>query len=92
MSSNRIVGLNGLPAGEPEPKKVKPMNQRLAEAHDHWRFKRKDEAFRETLGAIEFLSNLLAQLALGLDKMERQNQVMAREIHALREKLGEEEK
>lgn len=59
----RIVGPDGMVPQPDGSSKPPPMQERIEMALEHWKYKRRDEAFATALNCIAFLSNGLAGLA-----------------------------
>jgi len=82
--SGRIVTPDGMiPGNEGQPDRPPTMRERLEAALDHWRFKRKDEAFATSLNCIAYLSNGLAGMAKLTEQMRTENEELRKRVSAL---------
>lgn len=90
--SNRIVGLNGLPAGDDStpPTKAPSMQERLVTASDDWNKHRKDKAFVGALNAIASLSNIICEMGRMCDRIQKENLALHVRLQKL-EKAKEDE-
>jgi len=88
MSAGRIVTPDGMiPGNDGKPDRPPTLEERLNSALEHWRFKRKDEAFATALNAIAYLSSGLAGMAKLTEVMRSENDVLMKRVEALEKKL-----
>lgn len=82
MSGNRIVTPDGMiPGGDGKPPRPPRLEERLDLALEHWKFKRKDEAFATALNAIAFLS-------MGVAGLAKSNEHLRQRLEALEKHTG----
>ena len=84
---NRILNQNGAPSSDPDEKLT--LQQRLDICNKDWKFKRKDEAFVGLLNAVAFMSNGIAILNQFAEKLERDNTIIAKELHEAKLRISE---
>lgn len=90
--TNRIVGLNGLPAGDSEPSKQLTMKELLDQAlKDHYEG-RKDKAFIAVLNGIARTSDGIFTLGQLVQHLEKQYKVVAEHLVAAQARIAVLEK
>lgn len=84
--TNRILNQNGAPSSDPDEQLT--LQQRLDICNKDWKFKRKDEAFVGLLNAVAFMSHGIAVMNQLTERLERDNKIIAKELHEAKERIA----
>lgn len=86
----RIITPDGfIPGQDGKPDRPPTMQERITSALEHWKYKRRDEAFATSLNCIAFMSNGLAGLAKSNEALRVENEQMRSRVDGLQLRIAD---